>query len=233
MATALLFLSYTANALSDNPFLVKAYGNFSTMISTGDARAHVSLQSLQNQNNLYGLGALEDLQGEVIIINGNILITPGTSNDGHIVKSSANIHATLLATSIVKSWTPIKIPSNTSQTALEVFILKKSSESGIPKDAPFPFMLEGQIKDLAWHVIDGFNFASKPDHRYYPAKKQFTNSHIKGMLLGFYSGKQLEGIISHPKERFHIHFIDSTLTHAGHVETFGIGSNATLFLPNF
>jgi|JI10StandDraft_1071094.scaffolds.fasta_scaffold07261_3 alpha-acetolactate decarboxylase len=226
----LFLISNNIVASSNNPFSVKDYGNFTHMVAVKSAPSNVSLQPMQGLQHLYGLGALQSLQGEITIIDGNVLISYGTTNDGHTTRVTSQDNATILATASVKNWIPVAIPSNLKQLSFEEFVLEARSKYGIPIDAPFPFLVTGEIKNLHWHVVNGLNFPAKksasPAH-----KKNFEAANTNGSLIGFYSGKQLEGVISHPGERFHLHFTDANFTHAGHVDDYTIGANATLFLP--
>jgi alpha-acetolactate decarboxylase len=52
-----------------------------------------------------------------------------------------------------------------------------------------------------------------------------------GQLVGVYSGARLEGIVSHPDERFHLHFIDAAMTVSCHVAGDHVRAGATLWLP--
>jgi hypothetical protein len=53
----------------------------------------------------------------------------------------------------------------------------------------------------------------------------------KGRLVAFYAAEELEGVISHPGERFHFHYADNDLQISGHLDSFGIRKGATLLLP--
>lgn len=226
----LLYLS-NANGGEKNPFDVDTYGNCTQMINTGDTRGKVPIRALKNETSLYGVGALESLKGEITIINGRVLISRGAaSNNGKTepVKTDA---ATLLAMTVVKQWKPIPIPSNIDQTTFEAFLLKSSAEAGIPPNVPFPFMVKGELKNLKWHVVYGMRPSSQQGDPYNPEKKEFEQTNTIGTLVGFYTAKQFEGVISHPGKFFHIHFADAGFAHAGHVDQYEIGTHATLSLP--
>jgi alpha-acetolactate decarboxylase len=46
-----------------------------------------------------------------------------------------------------------------------------------------------------------------------------------------YSGTALEGVVSHPGERFHLHFADAAATVSGHVDRYSVAAGAVLKLP--
>jgi alpha-acetolactate decarboxylase len=59
----------------------------------------------------------------------------------------------------------------------------------------------------------------------------FSGVEANGKLIGFYSGEELEGVISHPGERLHIHYADDGLKISGHLDSFGVRKGARLQLP--
>jgi alpha-acetolactate decarboxylase len=61
--------------------------------------------------------------------------------------------------------------------------------------------------------------------------KVFRNPQANGQLVGVYSGAKLEGIVSHPGEHFHVHYIDKDMNMSGHVDQYTVRAGATLWLP--
>ena len=46
-----------------------------------------------------------------------------------------------------------------------------------------------------------------------------------------YSGAALEGVVSHPGERFHAHYVDDKSSVSGHVDAYAVAQGAVLMLP--
>ena len=61
--------------------------------------------------------------------------------------------------------------------------------------------------------------------------KLFRQPVATGQLVGVYSGDKLEGVVSHPGEKFHVHYIDNDLKVSGHVDQYNIKANSVLLLP--
>lgn len=61
--------------------------------------------------------------------------------------------------------------------------------------------------------------------------KLFRNPAATGQLLGVYSGDKLEGIVSHPGEKFHVHYIDHDLKVSGHVDQYSVKAGSVSMLP--
>ncbi len=62
-------------------------------------------------------------------------------------------------------------------------------------------------------------------------KRTFTGAKTRGKLVGFYSAEEQQGVITHPGQRFHIHYADNNLKTSGHLDNFGIAKGAKLLLP--
>jgi alpha-acetolactate decarboxylase len=51
------------------------------------------------------------------------------------------------------------------------------------------------------------------------------------VLVGFHSGEALEGVISHPGERFHVHYANGDASRSGHVDAYAVRAKSVLSLP--
>jgi Spy/CpxP family protein refolding chaperone len=61
--------------------------------------------------------------------------------------------------------------------------------------------------------------------------KLFRSPLSAGQLVGVYSGDKLEGMITHPGEKFHLHYIDNDLKVSGHVDQYTVKAGSVLLLP--
>ena len=59
----------------------------------------------------------------------------------------------------------------------------------------------------------------------------FRQPGARGQLIGVYSGAALEGVVSHPGERYHLHFADPGATVSGHVDRYSVAAGSVLKLP--
>lgn len=235
MAIVLIFWSSSiAIAEGDRPFNFSVYGNFSQMMREGDVSGKIALASIPSGAGVYGVGALADLQGEILIWDGQILVSPGASISGSTQSPQADDQAALLVTAQVSEWEPIQTPGNMTQQAFEAFVVDSARTKGIDVNKPFPFLVIGEITDYAWHVVTGVakRHGAGAHHPHSHANKRtFTRAKAQGKLVGFYSAQELEAVISHPGERLHVHYTDDDLKISGHLDYFGIHQGATLLLP--
>lgn len=72
----------------------------------------------------------------------------------------------------------------------------------------------------------GGGHANKPSDM-----KVFRNPRATGELVAVCSGEKLEGVVSHPGERFHVHYIDNAKTVSGHEDQYNAQKGAALWMP--
>ncbi|MCU0943337.1 MAG: acetolactate decarboxylase, partial [Hydrogenophaga sp.] len=127
----------------------------------------------------------------------------------------------------------------------EAFVRKQAQSRQLDVEQPFVFRVTGDYAHLIWHVVTGENTGGSAGahsshghgrHGGGHANKQsgmkvFRNPAASGQLVGVYSGARLEGVVSHPGERFHLHYIDDGMTMSGHVDQYSVRAGATLWLP--
>jgi alpha-acetolactate decarboxylase len=235
ITTAFFFCMLTvASAAGEWPFNISVHGNFQRMVNAGDVSGKIDLASIPFSASTYGVGALAGLQGEILVWDGTVLITPGESASGSTQPPRADDQAALLITAQVKEWEGLQIPGEMTPAELERFLIDAAKVRGIDIKKTFPFLVTGEITNYTWHVVTGAakRHGSGTIHQQgHAGNRIFSGAEIKGKLVGFYSGEELEGVISHPGERLHIHFADDEIKISGHLDTFSIRKGATLLLP--
>ena len=135
---------------------VKHYGALKNIMHQGDLSSKIDLIDLEKLENLYALGAVEQLKGEILIMNSKPYISScDHKNESHVVnknlRKSLKVdktfenHACLLVYSIVENWTSFTIPINLSYRNLESFIENTAKINGYNVDEPFPFLISGKM----------------------------------------------------------------------------------------
>ncbi len=229
-----LCLSLAVSGAGDTSFDITAYGNFKKMKHTGDASGKVVLSSFSHLKGIYGVGALANLRGEILIWNGKVLVTPGESETGSTRPDTSGDQATLLVTARVKEWVEVQIPHDMTQREFERFVIDSAKLTRMNINRPFPFILSGEVTDYTWHVITGLakhHDGGAQHQQGHANNRSFSGLKTTGRLIGFYSAEKLEGVISHPGERFHVHYADDDFRTSGHLDSFGIGGESVLLLP--
>jgi len=122
-------------------------------IMSGNIQPVISLDTLSEKKHLYALGAVDNLKGEIQIFDGKPSNSFVIDNSMHI-KDSYSLKASLLVYAEVEEWNTFQIENSKIKSDLEEVIFERATNSGINTEEPFPFLLEGTIASVDWHVIN-------------------------------------------------------------------------------
>jgi acetolactate decarboxylase len=235
----IFFIVSSFIASSQSTFELGYYGALKNLMHKGDLSSTASLEEFENVKNLYALGAVEELKGEIIILDSRLSVSSvkkvtNESSKGVIrslvVDHSFNYNACLLVYATVERWATFPI-SNKIKTyeELEVYVEQIALEHGINTEEPFPFMIEGITASFDWHVIDwpdGDKEHSHEKHIHSGLYGTIENTEVK--MLGFYS-KAHHTVFTHHTTNMHIHV--NSIQATGHVDNMILGVDMVLKLP--
>jgi alpha-acetolactate decarboxylase len=239
-ALASLLLACAAWAAGP-PFDVLHHGSFQRMVQGSDTAGQVALAALPQQPGRWGVGATAGLEGEIVQLDGRLLVSPGSDAQGHVRAPQPGEQALLFAGGQVQAWQDVPVPSDMDSAAFEAFVQAQARGLGLAPEQPFIFRVEGRFPHLLWHVVTG---EPRPGGKHgahgghggghanaRSDMRLFHQPGATGQLIGVYSGAVLEGVVSHPGERFHLHFADAGATVSGHVDRYSVAAGAVLKLP--
>ncbi|MEN8957103.1 MAG: acetolactate decarboxylase [Flavobacteriales bacterium] len=212
-------------------FEVKYFGALKNMMHKGDVSAKADLSDFENSEHLYAIGALENLKGEIQIIDGesfNTFILDSAISFNKLF----NRKATLLVYATVETWNTHEITDDIkTYEQLEEYIASIAKENGVNINEPFPFLIDGNAKSFDWHVINWKDGDTEHSH------EKHVNSGLHGTienreveLLGFYSNSH-HAIFTHHTTNMHIHVKTSDNEIAGHIDGLTLGKGMILKLP--
>jgi len=229
-------MASTAIAAGVGPFGIEVFGNFKRMTHSGDASGTVKLSDISGRSTTYGIGALAGLRGEVLLWDGRIMVSRGHDREGRVEPAVATDEAALMVIASVARWEEVDIPMDMTQAQFEAFATREAGRRGLAGSAPFPFAIKGEFSRVRWHVVTGAAGSAGVhgggSHAQGHAQNRvFDQRDVSGVALGFYSGDDLEGVISHPGERFHVHAADLAFTRSGHIDEYAVRKGAKLLLP--
>lgn len=237
LAAAAVSLALSAAAAWAAAFDVTAIGSFKRIMHTGEAPGERRTTELPRAPGTWGVGALARMEGEIVLHDGRLLVSRGADAEGRTSAPRPADEAALFVAARVHEWVDIAVPDDLTQAAFEAFVVAQGRARGLDPDSPWPFRVEGRFPQLTWHVVTGLSPAG--DHR--GAPKAHANRHsgmrvfqeqgAQGQLIGMQSGVRLEGVATHPGERFHVHFADAALARSGHVDAYAVARGAVLKLP--
>lgn len=240
-------IALAATLVWAQPMGFKHFGHFMHMMHTGETTGQVQLSKLDTTTGVWGVGALSDLKGEIIQVDGKLLVSLGSDAQGKVNPPKPNDSAVLWASAKVTQWVSAKVPSDMNQAQFEAFAKEQARAQKLDLEQPFVFRVSGDYAHLIWHVVTGEKSTGGGGHGVHgqgtqgghggghanqqSGMKVFRNPQANGQFVGIYSGAKLEGVVSHPGERFHVHYIDKDMTVSGHVDQYSVRAGATLWLP--
>lgn len=230
----ILFIFITScNPKSTPSFKVDYKGALKNMMHKGDLSAKISLSEINEINYLYALGAIEELKGEILVLNSNVFVTSVTTLDTiktMLIDTTFNKKASLLVYASVEEWISINIPNTIiTYEDFEVFVEETASLKGINPDEPFPFMIEGVVKSFDWHIIDWPEDDTEHSHEKHIHSGLYgTLENQQVEMLGFYSNKH-HAIFTHHTTNMHIHVKSEKVI--GHIDDMTLGIDMMLKIP--
>ena len=192
---------------------------------------HIALDTLKTKKNLYGMGPLGRMQGEITVWKGQPYSVSVNEKGEGIVNKDWHIEAPFFVYAHVSKWKSFSFEYDINNlTDLEKKVAEIAKNNGYDLSTSFPFRLVGTFDELTTHIVT----PRSADIKGYQADKKqadYTLLSIKGELLGFYSEKN-QGEYT-PKNSFiHVHFLNKKKTVMGHVDKIKMtGDKLTLYLP--
>lgn len=208
---------------------VKHSGALRTIMS-GNIESVINLDSLSTKKHLYALGAIENLKGEIQIFD-NKPSNSFVSGSSLQINDSYNVKASLLVYAEVEEWNSFQIENSITKNDLEEQIFEIAKNSGINTEKPFPFLVEGNVASLDWHVInwkDGDTIHNHQKHKEAGLNGILKNKNVE--IIGFYSTKH-KAVFTHHTTNMHMHFKTDDNSIAGHVDDVSLNKILTLKLP--
>jgi acetolactate decarboxylase len=202
------------------------------MMQFKDYASKIALAHVKSMGSTHAVGALSDLRGEITMIDGRFVVSYGGGCNACSPPHSET--ATLLATARVAEWSrPIALESALSGVQLEAFIVAQARAAGLDMTKPFPVRLKGNLTDVSMHVIEAPNEAfTGHGSRVHMAKQDdFRHATLPGEVVGMYAPPSMQGILSHPGDPFHFHWVDMERTRTAHLDGFGMEKGSELILP--
>lgn len=210
---------------------VFAAGTAKAVMTGADISVHADLDSLLKFPGLIALGPLENLRGEITVLDG-IPFVSTAENGGIDTFENREARAPFLAYAYVEQWerTTVLVDLDGSES-IEVLIDSMARAFGIDADTPFPFLLNAPWQEVEYHVIMRDTTAESHSHEAHKqAKVKFSEKDIEADLVGFFS-RNHEGVFTHKGQFVHIHLLTSDRKRSGHLDGIRHRGEITVSLP--
>jgi alpha-acetolactate decarboxylase len=209
---------------------VERHGTMREVMREGKSGPRISLDAAMRSSRTVAIGALEGLDGEIAIVDGETWISRGRG--AKVVSEpvlNSGLSAALLASADVPSWRSTDVEREVS--GLDDFLASVAAPCGLEPYSAWPFVIQGEFLDLEAHVLRGAcpSAGDVPDGKE-PARRSFER--VRGRLVGFYAPDSA-GELTHHGTRSHVHVVivgwDDPFV--GHVDSVRIAPGATLRTP--
>jgi acetolactate decarboxylase len=194
----------------------------------------VSLGDILPSANLYAVGALSDLAGEITILAGSTYVSLPAGTDSSVTRLwiEGDESACLLVTAEVDEWRDVKLDEDVPAGGLDEVLAKMAKSAGLDVDQAFPFVIQGEVRELTWHVIDGNRLegggTSHSDHL--AAGVRHQRARTRATLIGFYSPRD-HGVFTHRESNTHVHCVLEDPLASGHVDDVILPAGTRIRLP--
>jgi len=194
---------------------VKIVGEMKNVMWKGQLYGNIKLDTITNKTNLYGLGPVEYLSGEILIIDGKSYISTVVFDTTMKVEETYNINAPFFGHANISKWTEQVLPDSIQTIQqLETYLDKVTKNS--PR--PFMFKLSGTVEQATIHIVNlpKGSKVSSPDEAH-KGQKNYELKNEQSEIIGFFSTEH-KAIFTHHDTFLHMHLITADRQKMGHLD---------------
>jgi len=200
-------------------------------IMNGKLASALDLKTLADRPHLYGVGPIEQLRGEVTIIDSRPALARVTPDGTVSVAENFDAGMPFFVWAEVAGWIERPIPAEIrSYQDLERFVPQAAEGAGLDADKPLPFLVTGREDLIEFHILNRVGDAPHNMETHKKIQIKFELEQAEATIVGFHSTRH-RGIFTPGDSNIHIHFQTPDNRQSGHIQGIEIGSGATLRLP--
>lgn len=208
---------------------VKVVGAMKNVMRKGQLFGTFALDTIANKQHLYGLGPVEFLTGELLIVDGKAYQSSVISANEMRVEENFKVKAPFFVYANINNWKEQRLPKSVKTLIeLESYLDKLTKNS----NQPFAIKLSGFVKTANIHIVNlpaGTKVSSPEDAHQGQTNYKLTNKEVE--IIGFFS-KQHQAIFTHHDTFIHTHLITKDKSMMGHLDEVDFDAKKMkLFLP--
>ena len=208
---------------------VQIVGQMKNVMWKGQLYGTINLDTISNKTHLYGLGPVEYLAGEILIVNGKSYKSTVLTDSTMKVEETYDIKAPFFGYANISKWKEQTLPGNIQTIQqLETYLNQITRSS----KRPFMFKLSGTVDQATIHIVNlpKGSIVSSPDEAH-KGQKNYTLTNEASEIIGFFSTEH-KAIFTHHDTYLHMHLITSDRQKMGHLdEVFFKKGTMKLYLP--
>lgn len=225
----MLLLSKTGILVAQTSTQVNIVGAMRNVMWKGQLSGTIQLDTISVRQHLYGMGPVEYLTGEILILDGKCYRSSVISKDAMQVEETFAIKAPFFGYAHIAEWTEQPLPDSIQTIPQLEQYLDLITQSG-PR--PFMFKLSGNVESAVIHIVNlpkGAKVAS-PEQAH-QGKTSYSIKSEPSDILGFFSTEH-KSVFTHHDTFLHLHLITSDRKKMGHLDDLTLQKGAVrLFLP--
>lgn len=209
---------------------VRVVGEMRNVMWKGLLEGTIDLDTLSTNSHLYGLGPVEYLSGEIMVLDGRAYKSTVVSDSTMKVEETFDIKAPFFAYGIVSSWSEQALPDSIlTMQHLETYL----DQITMNASRPFMFKLTGIVDQAVIHIVNlpAGSSVSSPEEAHV-GQVDYELQDEEAVIIGFFSTEH-KAIFTHHDTFIHMHLMTNDLQKMGHVDEvlFKIGT-MKLYLPS-
>lgn len=194
---------------------VKIVGQMKNVMWKGQLYGNINLDTIAEKTNLYGLGPVEYLAGEILIIDGKSYKSTVTSDSTMKVEETYDIKAPFFGYATISKWTEQNLPDSV-QTIQQFELYLDNITKSSPR--PFMFKISGTVEQATIHIVNlpKGSEVSSPDEAH-EGQKNYELKNEQSEIIGFFSTEH-KAILTHHDTYLHMHLITKDRQKMGHLD---------------
>jgi acetolactate decarboxylase len=208
---------------------VKIIGAMKDVMWKGRLKGIIDLDTLSNKQQLYGMGPLEYLKGELLVIDGRAYKSTVQSETEMKVEETFHSKAPFFGYSHIRRWSEQALPDSIRNIQKLESYLDEITRS---LKRPFLFKLSGEIETATIHIVNlpAGTKVNSPE-KAHQGKTSFTLKEEHVDILGFFSTEH-KSVFTHHDTYLHMHLITGDRQKMGHLDKLILKKGTVkLYLP--
>jgi acetolactate decarboxylase len=194
---------------------VKIVGEMKNVMWKGQLYGNINLDTISNKSNLYGLGPVEYLSGEILIIDGKSFKSTVVSDTTMKVEETFDIKAPFFGYANISKWTEQTLPDSI-QTIQQLETYLNKVTQNLPR--PFMFKLLGTVEQATIHIVNlpKGSKVSSPDEAH-KGQVNYKLNNEQSEIIAFFSTEH-KAIFTHHDTYLHMHLMTTDKQKMGHLD---------------
>ena len=208
---------------------VKIAGAMMNVMRKGELSGTINLDTISNKEHLYGVGPVEYLRGELLIIDGKAYQSTVAADGSIRMEETFKVRAPFFVYAPIDKWKEVSLPDSVRTIPQLESFLDLSTKN---HSRPFAFRLTATLDKVELHIVNlpTGTVVHSPEE----AHKNELSLKLKKQnaeLVGFFSTEH-KGVFTHHDSFVHIHIITTDRRKMGHLENMLIKKGAAkLYIP--